>query len=50
MLELIIAMVLGYIVLKSDYKKNIETGRYTWVGKGHNRKLRDNKTGMYIIT
>ena len=36
--------------IENDKKVQIKTPRYTVVGKGMNRKLRDNKTGIYIIT
>ena len=44
-LTIVVAVaVIGLIVVLMGQKSN------TVVGKGMNRKLRDNKTGMYIIT
>jgi hypothetical protein len=36
--------------IENNNKIQVKTPRYTVVGKGMNRKLRDNKTGMYIVT
>ena len=36
--------------VENGNKMQVKTPRYTVVGKGMNRKLKDNKTGMYIIT
>ena len=61
-MELIIAVILfGFLFgiggkektetkIENGNKTETKTSRYTVVGKGMNRKLRDNKTGMYIIT
>jgi len=38
------------IKVENGNKVQVKTPRYTVVGKGMNRKLKDNKTGMYIIT
>ena len=61
-MELIIAIILFGLLfgiggkektetkIENNNKIQVKTPRYTIVGKGMNRKLRDNKTGMYIIT
>ena len=61
-MELIIAVILfGFLFgiggkektetkIENNNKIQVKAPRYTVVGKGMNRKLRDNKTGMYIVT
>lgn len=45
-MELIILLIFCLIFLFSDRDKN----RYIKVGKGWNAKVKDTKTGKYIVT
>ena len=48
-MHIILGLLLAAI-FNSGNKEKVKSGEYTVVGKGMNRKLRDNKTGMYIVT
>jgi len=48
-MHIIIGLLLA-AVFNSGNKEKVKSGEYKIVGKGMNRKLKDTKTGMYIIT
>jgi len=49
-MHLIFSLLLSAVLFNNKNKEKVKSGEYTVVGKGNNRKLRDNKTGMYIVT
>lgn len=46
----LIAIILAIALFGSGNKAKVKSGEYKVVGKGMNRKLKDKKTGMYIVT
>ncbi len=48
-MHLIVGLLLSAI-FNSGNKEKVKSGEYVIVGKGMNRKLKDKKTGMYIVT
>jgi len=48
MLGLVFVFILMFVLIGPNGTKN--NSRYQTIGKGANKKIKDKKTGMYLIT